>query len=71
MHYVVAGGSLKHAVMAAAVAFHPKLSWLRVPARWAGKRAAEPVLRWLDDRRVTRDERAGFGAPRRRISERD
>ncbi len=42
---------MRPAVLAAAVAFDPRLAWTRAPIRAIARLAAPAVMRWLDRRR--------------------
>lgn len=46
---------MRPAVLAAALTFDERLSWLRVPVKGIARRAGSVVMRWLDRRRETAD----------------
>lgn len=49
---IATGESVRHAVLAAALAFHPRLNaWTRKPAQVVSRPLARAVLAWLDRRR--------------------
>lgn len=48
---------MRHAVLAAAVAFNPRLAWARRPFVGATRRMSRAVLAWLDRRRALVDDR--------------
>ncbi|HHO49643.1 MAG TPA: hypothetical protein ENK18_01945 [Deltaproteobacteria bacterium] len=47
----LSGESMRPAVLAAAFAFHPRLSWVRSPLTTFARLTGPLVLRWLDRRR--------------------
>ena len=46
---------MRHAFMAASIAFHPTLAWTRKPVRWISRPAARALMNWLDRRRALLD----------------